>query len=357
MPINPHASHGAVRETAPSPRPEDGTLRGRANSHECLLGDCPKVSVIIPIHNVESYLRRCLDSVCGQTLHDIEILCVNDNSPDNSLSIISEYQRNDDRIKLINFGENKGVSFARNYAIDRANGDYLGFVDPDDEIGPHFFEKLYARAISGGYEIVKGRALHIFEDGRKAFGINNENICKNKLHFCREFWSAIYRREFIIKNEINFTIGAMFGEDIAFVCKAVSVVEHIATVDDAIYAYHRRSDSSDGEILSKNHLMSLFLSQNDIVKFINKREVGPSSYDALFFYAFTNCVNGLRRTKSNDRMSIILYARLLTSMFETCKRKPAFGYKLYESLPGLYELLSKNVPEEIEQYLFDFIKK
>ena len=115
----------------------------------------PKVSVIIPIYNTEKYLRKCLDSVCNQTLSDIEIICVNDCSTDNSLEILEEYASKDNRIKLIDFKENKGAAVARNAGIDEAKGEYIGFVDSDDFIDLDFYEKLYNKAVKSGADCVK----------------------------------------------------------------------------------------------------------------------------------------------------------------------------------------------------------
>ena len=90
-----------------------------------------KVSIIIPVYNVESYLRRCLDSVVNQTLKDIEIILVNDGSTDGSLAICEEYAKNDDRIKIIT-RKNGGLSAARNTGLDNATSEYIGFIDSDD---------------------------------------------------------------------------------------------------------------------------------------------------------------------------------------------------------------------------------
>ena len=102
-----------------------------------------KISVIIPVYNTEKYLRRCLDSVCNQTLSDIEIICINDCSTDNSLEILREYSAKDERVKVIDFKKNKGAAVARNIGIDEAQGECLGFVDSDDFVDLDFSEKLY----------------------------------------------------------------------------------------------------------------------------------------------------------------------------------------------------------------------
>ena len=101
----------------------------------------PKISVIVPVYNVEKYLARCLDSIINQTLADIEIICINDGSTDNSLEILNDYAKKDSRIKIID-QTNAGLSCARNAGMQIAQGEYIGFVDSDDWIDLDFYEKL-----------------------------------------------------------------------------------------------------------------------------------------------------------------------------------------------------------------------
>ena len=114
-----------------------------------------KVSIIIPVYNVESYLRRCLDSVVNQTLKDIEIILVNDGSTDGSLAICEEYAKNDDRIKIIT-RKNGGLSAARNTGLDNATSEYIGFIDSDDWVDTNFFENLYNTAIEKNCDVAFG---------------------------------------------------------------------------------------------------------------------------------------------------------------------------------------------------------
>ena len=93
----------------------------------------PKVSIILPVYNVEKYLSQCLDSIVNQTLKDFECICINDGSPDNSLAILKEYASKDSRIKIIN-QENKGQSSARNVGMNFSKGKYIAFIDSDDWI-------------------------------------------------------------------------------------------------------------------------------------------------------------------------------------------------------------------------------
>ena len=106
----------------------------------------PKVSVIIPVYNCEMFLRECIESLQGQTMHEIEMIFVCDASPDNSLSILREYEAKDPRISVIAFEKNRGVSAARNAGIERAKGEYVIFCDGDDWIEPGMYQRLYDMA-------------------------------------------------------------------------------------------------------------------------------------------------------------------------------------------------------------------
>ena len=113
-----------------------------------------KVSIIVPIYNVEQYLEECMDSIVGQTLEDLEIICVNDGSTDGSLDILKKYAAADDRIIIID-KENEGYGCAMNDGLDRATGDYVGIVEPDDYVDIHMYEDLYHIAEEKNLDIVK----------------------------------------------------------------------------------------------------------------------------------------------------------------------------------------------------------
>ena len=112
----------------------------------------PKVSVIVPVYNTEQYLKECVDSLLKQTLTDLEIILIDDGSPDNSAYICDEYAKLDSRVKVIH-KENGGLSSARNAALDICKGEYIGFVDSDDFVEPTMFEELYNSAINYNSDI------------------------------------------------------------------------------------------------------------------------------------------------------------------------------------------------------------
>ena len=132
----------------------------------------PKVSVIIPVYNVEEYLRECLDSVVNQTLKDIEIICVNDGSTDNSLAILEEYAAKDERLRVFT-QENQGQSVARNLAMEKARGEYIGFVDSDDWIDLDFYEKLYRAAVKAQADIA---CANIYKPDEKRYYIKYSKV-------------------------------------------------------------------------------------------------------------------------------------------------------------------------------------
>ena len=160
----------------------------------------PKISVIIPVYNVEKYLSECLDSIVNQTLRDIEIICVNDGSTDNSLSILKEYASKDKRIKIID-KENEGQGYARKVGLDIANGDYILFCDSDDYyIANDVFENLYDEIKKNDSELMFFRFL----SGNSKSNLLDDYINRNFkraifFHFSYPPWCKIYKRKFLDK--------------------------------------------------------------------------------------------------------------------------------------------------------------
>lgn len=123
-----------------------------------------KVSIIMPVYNVSRYLRNCLDSIVAQTMEDIELIVVNDGSTDDSLSILKEYEVQYPEWMHVYTTENRGVSHARNYGIERASGEYLLFVDSDDFVEPEICEKLYEKAAQDNNDVVICRYNDVYEN-------------------------------------------------------------------------------------------------------------------------------------------------------------------------------------------------
>jgi glycosyltransferase involved in cell wall biosynthesis len=312
----------------------------------------PKVSVIIPAYKTAPYLRRCLDSVCGQTLREIEILCVNDASPDNALEIMCEYAACDHRMTVIDFSHNRGVSAARNAAIGMAGGEYLGFVDSDDAIEPDFYEKLYAKAAETGALIAKGVLLRISEDGDTRLKLINEKVRENRFHFTYQWTTAIYQTEFIRKNSINCPLDVIVGQDIVFLLKAVALVSDVVTVDDACYCYYRRHDSADSNKLNYEKFLSVLKAYEDIVAFINTCEVTPEDYSAVFWQRLLRCEELLPRTYSKDaERAFLACAETMIKLYCSCKYREALDARLAARFSAWHKYLLMGDAGGLADYL------
>ena len=240
-----------------------------------------KISIIIPIYNTEKYLRRCLDSVCNQTFGDIEIICINDCSTDGSLNILNEYAQKDNRIKIIDFKENRGVAIARNTGIDEAQGEYISFVDADDYVDLDFFEKLYNKAIKTNSKLVVSNVQLETENLQKQndYIINDilKKIKDQPLYYNQLFWLGLYNSNLLKSNSIKFIENCIYGEDRLLPLKAAYYAKKIETVYDTFYHYVRNSSSITKSLKNKKILQSFIFSLKNIFEFINNIEI--SSYD------------------------------------------------------------------------------
>ncbi len=198
-----------------------------------------KVSIIMPIYNTERYLKMCLDSVIGQTLQDIEIICVNDCSTDGSLDILKQYQAQDERIKIIDLKKNGDVSAARNIGMKEAKGEYIGFMDSDDTVDLDFYEKLYNKAKATDAEIVKGVFNTIAE--KYSFKTDlNIKIKKNKTYFYGEFTTAIYKTDFLLTNSLFFDEKLKTWEDPLWSIQVTKLCNKLELENSVCYNYFRR---------------------------------------------------------------------------------------------------------------------
>jgi hypothetical protein len=213
-----------------------------------------KISVIVPVFNVEKYLRRCLESLCNQTLQEIEIICVNDCSTDKSAEILQQYSQNYKNFTRLNLEKNQGGSNARNVGLALAQGEYLAFVDSDDEIDLDFYEKLYSKAKEENSDMVKGQAIEITYDGKKNFV--KQTAAGNKLFFLSYWLTAIYKKSLIVENNISFSTKHSLGEDLLFLNQCLMATKDLKLVDGIFYYYHRRENSSDAKILSEEKIKS-----------------------------------------------------------------------------------------------------
>lgn len=216
----------------------------------------PKVSVIIPVYNVEKYLRECLDSVVNQTLSDIEIICVNDCSPDNSLAILEEYKAKDNRIKIIDLKENGGLGNARNVAIKEVTAETIMFLDSDDWFELNACELAYNQITKNNNDfVIFGTYIHSMNTNKKRNCVEklsqfNEIKGKTKAKLFEiktpyfgnaECWYKIYNTKFYKENNLEFDRGAF--EDQRFNVKILTLAKSVSVLDEPLYNYRRRDDS------------------------------------------------------------------------------------------------------------------
>lgn len=206
-----------------------------------------KVSIIVPIFNVEKYLTKCLNSLVNQTLTDIEIICVNDGSTDNSEKILQAFAKKDSRIKVIT-RQNNGVSAARNIAIETATGEYLGFVDSDDWVDLDYFEKLYNTAKENDCDIACAgfkrcgkfkSSIRKFYNDVKVYTDINDKVIIDKLPEHNYVWNKIYKRD---KWNIKFPEGKIF-EDMATTIKILFYSDKMVTAPNTYYNYRKTPNS------------------------------------------------------------------------------------------------------------------
>ncbi len=226
----------------------------------------PVVSVIVPVYNVEKYLGKCLDSIVNQTLKDLEIICVNDGSPDGSLKILKEYAAKDCRIKIIN-KKNGGLSSARNAGLKHATGDYVGFVDSDDWIEPKTYEAAYLAVKNNNVEMVSWGANIVAEDGDSQTSemvIDSKRYHEIKLTGLHDWsyelynkstvtvWNKLFKLSLIKDKKIYFPEG-LLHEDNEFIAKYLIYCKKVCYLDKYYYNYLQRKDSIMGkEIVEKN---------------------------------------------------------------------------------------------------------
>ena len=218
-----------------------------------------KVSVIVPVYNVYEYLDKCLNSLVNQTLKDIEIIVVNDGSPDNSEEIITKYQKKYPKKIKAYKKENGGLSDARNYGIKKATGEYIGFVDSDDYVDTQMYEKMYNKAQKDKLDIVLCDTINLYEDGQEIIIKSNLNytddIVKNYLLSPPMAWLRLYKKELF--NDLEFKKG-IYYEDLELTPRMVKYTKKIGFLDEALYYYLQRSGSIMKQKEFNNKLLDIF---------------------------------------------------------------------------------------------------
>lgn len=210
----------------------------------------PKISVIVPVYNVEQYLHACVDSILKQSFVDFELLLIDDGSPDNCGKICDNYALQDSRVRVFH-QKNRGVSSARNLGLNVAQGDWIAFVDSDDRLHHEAFQILLSH-ISDDVEIVK--FSHVTNKLFTKSFLKSQYICKPQTYSLNEsidnnirfafVWECLFKGEIIRKYDLCFSEGINYGEDQEFCCKFMMYVNAIQVYDLPLYCYALRRGSA-----------------------------------------------------------------------------------------------------------------
>lgn len=211
----------------------------------------PYVSVIVPVYKVEAYLEKCLTSLVNQSLSEIEIIVVNDGSPDQSDQIMERFvNQYPDKIQCI-YQENKGLSVARNVGIKASHAPYIGFVDSDDEVDVEMFEKLYQKAVTGDFDLVVCDVIYSYPDGSLGQTVTSglTSDLKTKAEIKKVFhkiypvaWNKLYKRN-LFQEELFYKPKVWF-EDVELLFRLLPSVGSIGVITGSFYHYLQR----DGQI-------------------------------------------------------------------------------------------------------------
>lgn len=274
------------------------------------------ISIIVPVYNVEAYLKECLNSLLNQDFNgEYEIVCVNDGSTDNSLNIIKEYQKTNDKIVLVD-QKNKGLSGARNTGFKNAKGKYIMFLDSDDYLkNKKVLSKLYIEVEKYALDFVIADFEYDYEDKIKNYRIQRTDKIKDKVMNGREFydlgiktksimsvvWNKLYRRDFLEKNNLYFYEGIIY-EDMEFTPRAYYLANRVKYVDEVAVTYRQR----EGSIMSSVNVKKLdnYLVVAESINKFNKKYNSQILYNhELYMY-----VTLIRKLKNlEDKSEVIKF--------------------------------------------------
>lgn len=317
-----------------------------------------KVSIIIPIYNVEQYLRECLDSVVNQTLKDIEIICVNDGSTDNSLNIIKEYANNDNRIKIID-KQNSGYGDSMNKGLDAATGEYIGIVEPDDFVAKDMYEVLYNKAKEYNVDLIKAD-FYRFTGNLDTLCLNYNKLdytgmYYNKVvnpqedltpfNFIMNTWSGIYNRQFLEKYHIrhNTTPGASF-QDNGFWFQTFTRATKIYFLDKPLYM--NRRDNINSSVKSKDKVYCMKDEYDFIWDYLNKNPELKEKFIGVYYYKkFHNYIFNFNRIDIKFKKEFL---QLFSKEFKIAQKRNEIDYTLF--LPSDVKKLKRIINNPMKFY-------
>lgn len=278
-----------------------------------------KVSIIIPTYNVEMYLVECMESVIHQTLKDIEIICINDGSTDGSLEILKSYAQKDDRIVLVD-KENGGYGIAMNIGLEKATGEYIGIVEPDDFVKLDMYESLYQIAKDKDLDFVKADFYRFKRTDEDDMNMVYNHLSKNPEDYNKVFnpsedteairyimntWSGIYKKEFIEKHHIrhNETPGASF-QDNGFWFQTFIFATRAMIVDKPYYM--NRRDNPNSSVHNREKVYCMNIEYDHIRDILMEHPELWERFKGMYWYKkYNNYIGTIRRIGMEYRREFV----------------------------------------------------
>lgn len=302
----------------------------------------PLISVIVPIYKVEDYLCRCVESIINQTYRNLEIILVDDGSPDNCPKMCDDYALKDNRIKVVH-KENGGLSDARNAGMEVATGEYISFVDSDDYISLDFFESLYNTMCREKSDIVECSVVKFYEDNHfdkysddnKIISYSNQDALSGLISenpFKQHVWNKLYKADLVL--DIPYAVGKL-NEDEFWTYQIFGRAEKITRVNKTMYYYFQREGSIMGETYNLRRLDALEGKYNR-QKYIEENYPELEKISKIDFYA--SC--------------IFAYQSVLKFMHGSDKRKARLIIKKYRREYNLSFAEIKTIHGSAKKYIY-----
>lgn len=228
----------------------------------------PKVSICVPVYNVEQYIERCINSIQNQTIKDIEIVVIDDCTPDHSMDLVENLAKDDARIRIVRHKDNLGLMCARRTGYLSAKGFYITFCDSDDTLPVNAIEILYNNAIKTNADIVSGNMSYIYTNGKSFlikselnYGIGKVAVYKALLRndFRHNLCSKLFKRELLQDYDYKTFVHFTNGEDGCLFYQVINNVDKVSQVNESVYNYYQNIESASNVRLKNHNLESIII--------------------------------------------------------------------------------------------------
>ena len=299
-----------------------------------------KLSVIVPVYNVENYLEKCLDSLVNQTLKKFEIIVVNDGSTDSSQKIIDKYAKKYSNIKNY-LKKNSGLSDTRNFGIKHATGEYITFIDSDDWVRLDMYQKMYEKAKEEDFDIVACDINYIYPNHEERIYTNPKEDTKNIkevfINLYPTVCTKIFKRKVFIDNNLEFKSGVWY-EDVELMYRMLPFIKNIGVVHEDFYQYIQREKSITSTVSPK--IYDYVYNFNGIIDYYKENNL-YDEYDKELEYAYVRYVYAtfiktcLQYAKKEYLKAVDFAIKNVSLHFPNYRRNKYF----YKSKKGLYLIM------------------